>query len=142
LAVIVFVPGTVQTPSISMVQLLVPPLPAVTDLGWPVTVHVQAELELPAFTVKPDGMPATAVFVTVAAGIREMWPEGCAWAVAVRPSVPSVAAVAAATTSLRMLRALSCHGLVGKSIWKVFRRPPGGNARRLMFRRGIRRRHE
>jgi len=40
--------------------------------------------------------------------------------VAVTPSVPSVAAVAAATTSLRMLRALSYHGLVGIAVGTYF----------------------
>src|SRR5215467_8568988 len=120
LAVIVLVPGTVQTPSIRFVHLFVPPAPAVTVLGWPVTFHVQAVLELDAFTVKPDGMPATTVFFTVTAGLA-----GCAWAVAVRPSVPSVAAVAAATISFRMSRALSLPGL----LWAEQKeRKPGGLA--------------
>jgi hypothetical protein len=126
LAVIVFVPGRVQIPSISMVQLLVPPLPAVTDLGCPVTVHVQAALELGAFTVKPEGMPATTVFVRVAR-VRAVGVDGCAWAVAVRPREPKAAAVAAATMNLRMVRALSYQGLVGRAVGTYF-----GERRRAM----------
>jgi hypothetical protein len=55
-----------QTPSISSVQLFVPPAPAVTEPGWPVLAHVHvAELDGAAI-VNAAGMPATTVLLIVA----------------------------------------------------------------------------
>src|SRR6516165_6813395 len=108
LAVIVFVAALGHTPSISSVQLFVPPAPAVTDPGAPVEAHVHAAALDGAAIVKAAGMPATTVLLTAVA-LADVGLVGRAWAVAVamRLSAPTAAADAAAMMSLRICATLS-----------------------------------
>jgi hypothetical protein len=134
--VVVF--GVVQTPSITTVQLFVPPLPSVTVLGRAGVIdQVHAAVVGVAASWKPVGIPTTMPALAGPVILRALAVAGCAWAVAVRPSVPSVAAVAAATTSLRVLRALSYPGLVGRAVGTYFGGPRRGNALQLISR-GVR----
>jgi hypothetical protein len=104
--------GVVHMPSTRAVQLFVPPVPSVAVLGRAgVMDQVHFAVVGVAASWNPVGMPTTMPALAGPVIARALRVAGCAWAVAVRPSVPSVAAaVAAATTSLRMLRALSYRG--------------------------------
>jgi hypothetical protein len=112
LTVYVVVWGVVHMPSTRAVQLFVPPVPSVAVLGRAgVMDQVLFAVVGVAASWNPVGMPTTMPALAGPVIARALRVAGCAWAVAVRPSVPSVAAaVAAATTSLRMLRALSYRG--------------------------------